>query len=83
MAATSWSHKVQAASLAEAWWSLDDAFQEEQQQTAKDQRMAKPEKRPALRLIEGDAFQRPGVLHELHHVRVAYGVVFRAKPLYA
>ena len=60
------SHKVQAASLEEAWPLLDAAFQEEQEQTAKVQRMAKREKRNTIRSLQGDALQRPGILHELH-----------------
>ena len=73
------SHKVQAASLEEAWRLLDDAFQEEQEQTAKVQRMAKREKRRAMRSIEGDALQRPGALHELRPPSAAYVEVFRGR----
>ena len=73
------SHKVQAASLEEAWRLLDDAYQEEQEQTAKVQRMAKREKRRAMRSIEGDALQRPGALHELRPPSAAYAEVFRGR----
>ena len=73
------SHKVQAASLEEALRLLDAAYQEEQQQIAKVQRMAKREKRRAARSIEGDVFQRPGALHELRPPRAAYEGVFRGR----
>ena len=73
------SHKVQAASLDEAWRLLDDAYQEEQEQTAKVQRMAKREKRRAARSIQGDALQRPGALHELRPPSATYAEVFRGR----
>ena len=73
------SHKVQAASLEEAWPLLDAAFQEEQEQTAKVQRMAKRERRRAIRSIDGDALQRPGTLHDLRPPSAAYAEVFRGR----
>ena len=71
--------QVQAASLEEAWRLLDDAYQEEHEQTAKVQRMAKWEKRRAARSIEGDALQRPGPLLELRPPSAAYAEVFRGR----
>ena len=47
------SHKVHAASLEEAQQLLDDAFREEQVQTARVQSMAKRLKREAMRSMEG------------------------------
>ena len=73
------SHKVQAASFEEAWRLLDDAFQEEQKQTARVQRLAKREKRRAMRSIEVDALQRPGALTELRPPSAAYTEVFRGR----
>ena len=73
------SHKVQAASFEEAWRLLDDAFQEEQKQTARVQRLAKREKRRAMRSIEVDALQRPGALQELRPPSAAYAEVFRGR----
>ena len=70
---------MQATNLEEAWRLLDDAYQAEQEQTAKVQRMAKREKRRAARSIQGDALQRPGALHELRPPRAAYEEVFRGR----
>ena len=70
---------MQAASLDEAWRLLDDAYQEEQKQTAKVRKMAKREKRRAARSIEGDALQRSGALHVLRPPRAAYEEVFRGR----
>ena len=70
---------MQAASLEEAWRLLDDAYQEEQEQTAKVQRMAKREKRRAARSIEGDALQRRDPLRVLRPPSAAYAEVFRGR----
>ena len=79
MVATSFGATRQAASLEEAWRLLDDAFKEEQEQTAKVQSMAKREKRRAMRSLEGDALHRPGALHELRPPSAAYAEVFRGR----
>ena len=72
------SYTVQAASREEAWPLLDAAYREEQEQTAKVQRMAAKhrEKHLSARSILCDALHRPGALHELRPPRAAYGGVF-------
>ena len=71
------SHKVQAASLEEAWRLLDAAFQEQQQQNARVRRLAKRDQRRLACLIAGDCRRRPGTLRELRSPRVANEGVFR------
>ena len=41
--------------------------------------MAKREKRNTRRSLQGDALQRPGILHELHPPSPAYAEVFRGR----
>ena len=70
-------YRLQAASHEEGWRRLNEAYQDEQEQTARVQRMAKRATHRGARSVERDALQRPGALYELRSPGTAYTEVFR------
>ena len=72
-------YRLQAASHEEGWRLLDEAYQEEQEQIARVQRMAKRATHHVARSVERDAFQRPGGLYVLRSPSTAYTEVFRGR----